>query len=215
MSNVATIKQAIRDWLELKMRIDVWDLDVPMKLFADTSTQALPLPAMSAISYPVKDLMYQRGEGGAAGNERVTGFAGLTFSLVYRFTGQLTAEQLPIDDVEAIAEFLYVSSMFELQGCNGLRRLVPEPSEFPVQLTRMEDSQSDWLVYLHMLFNVEFHVTSIGLAPEYSNPGSGSGEEISKLRELNIKVFRGDLDGITTDNTLDSDTIISRVQNNA
>lgn len=210
MSNLATVKQAVRDWLESKVRVDSWDLDLPPRLFSDSSTQSLPLPAMSATSYPVKDLYYERGEGGGAAGSRITGYAGLTFSLAYRFPGVLTVEQLPTDELEAIAEFLYVSSLIELQGCDGIQRLEPEASEFPIQITRMEDSQSDWLMYAHMAFNLQFSVTSIGIAPEYVNPGAGPPGDGSQLREINIKIYRGEVEQVLTSNVLDSSLTIER-----
>ena len=198
MSNIRSVKQAFRQWLGTKVRIDQWDLDHPQKLFSEASTLQSVLPATSAISYPAKGMFYQREDEGL-----VQGFAAFTFSIVYRYAGSLTAEELPIDDIEAIGEFLYASALLELQGCNGIRQVLQEQAEFPVQITRTDDDRSDWLVYLHLVFEATFQVTEIGIPEGYGSLDPGQGGDFS-LKQVDVTTYRALVSDLST-NILDAD----------
>lgn len=201
--DIRTARASLRSWLESLVRIDQWDADSPDRLYADGSTAELPLPAVSAIQYPVKELSFTRD-----GLNTITGNGVFTFSLIYRYPGELTHFELPIERVEAVAQFLYCQSLLGLSGCSGLKQVQPAFEEFPVAMTRTGDDQSDWLLHVHIVLDASFAVTELSLPPEFGPTGVDPGD-IADFDQLSIKTYRASLNNLT-DNVLDATINITK-----
>lgn len=203
--NIQTARKRLKDWLSSKIRIDAWDLDEPRSLFHPSSTTQLAVPSMTAIQYPVKDLRYERD-----GIRTIFGNGAFSYSFVYRYSGLMTAEQLPTQRVEALAQFVHASALLELAGCDGIRQVVPEIEEFPIMFSRMDDDQSDWLVYFNLVMRVQFALTEFDLPPEFSPVGSTPDTELP-IDEVSLKIYRAfsgfDAD-VPADSTLDANIIL-------
>jgi hypothetical protein len=153
----------------------------------------------------VKDLRYERD-----GISTIYGNGAFIYSFVYRYPGLMTAEQLPTQRVEALAQFIHASALLELSGCSGIRHAEPDIEEFPVMFSRMDDDQSDWLVYFHLALKVEFSLTEFDLPPEFAPVGSTPDVQLP-IDEVNLKIYRAyaGFDADTpADSTLDADIIL-------
>jgi hypothetical protein len=206
MSNIQTVRTRLKAWLSSKIRIDVWDLDQPKKLYHPSSTPQLLVPSNSAIECPVKDLLYDR-----VSINGIVGSGSFTYRFVWRYSGLMTAEQLPTRKIEAVAQFVHASALLELSGCDGIQEAYPEIEEFPVMLSQADDQQSDWLLHFNLVLRVQFNLTEFDLPDEYAPIGQGDDTQVD-LDELTIKTYRAIAafnPDTTGDSTLDS-TILLR-----
>ncbi|MBE9110304.1 hypothetical protein IQ273_12865 [Nodosilinea sp. LEGE 07298] len=181
------------------VRIDKFDADPPAELYSTASTTEALYPANTVIEYPVKDLFFERSE-----ITGITGSGSFSYSIVYRYPGDLTLNELPLLKLEGLVQYLQAQALLSLSGCGGIRRAVPGTSnEFPVQIERDGTDQGDWLVYANLVFNVEFVLTEFGLDPAF-----GPTPELPPdLNELTIGVYRAKTDfdvGEPNDSTLDA-----------
>lgn len=198
MSNIQTTRTALRAWFGRQIRIDEWDADHPTKLFAAGSSQALPLPACTAIEYPVKDLGYK-----LDGLATVYGTGSFTFSIVYRYSGALKIDQLPLSRVEAVAQYLHAMSLLSLGGSDGINSAQPDIEEYPVQISRVDDDQGDWLIFIHIVLLIDFSLTEFDLPPEFQPPGYDGDGNSGDIDRLSLEIYRGKSGKVTTDNNLD------------
>lgn len=201
MVDLLSAKRAVKDWLLSIIRIDVVDLDYPKQLFSPASSRDNPLPANSLIEYPIKNLDYQLSE-----FSTVVGIADFTFRVVYRFDKSLTAEQLPTDQVEQVAQFIFVSSLLGIGNCESINDIKPVDADYPVQISRTEGDQGDWLVHLVITLQTEFAVTEYLLPNGY---GSGADPDFGiDFKKLNLRIYRALIDDLE-ENTLDADLTIT------
>lgn len=200
MSNITTTRAKLRQWLESFIRIDQWDADPPDKLYSSTSTDAALYPANTAIEYPVKNLIYRRTD--VSG---VTGAGEFSISIVYRYPGELTLHELPVEKMEAVSQYIQAMSLLSLSGCEGIRHAEPaDNNEFPVQVQRMENDQSDWLIFCNVTLLIEFALTDFGIDPEFGTPP----EAPTPLDNLDVRIYRSVAGFDTTDpadSTLDAE----------
>jgi hypothetical protein len=198
MANIQSTRRSLREWFAKQIRIDEWDADAPTKLFAANSSASLPLPACTAIEYPVKDLGYK-----LDGLATIYGTGSFTFSIVYRYSGHLKIDQLPLSRVEAVAQYLHAMSLLSLGGVEGIQSASPDIEEYPVQISRVDDDQGDWLIFIHIVLLVDFSLTELSLPPEFQPPGYDGGGNSGDIDRLSLEVWRGKSGKVATEKTLD------------
>ncbi|MEA5447591.1 hypothetical protein VB780_03355 [Leptolyngbya sp. CCNP1308] len=163
------------------IRIDKYDADPPAELYSVASTSEAFYPANTAIEFPCKDLIFERSE--VTG---ITGSGSFSYSIVYRYPGDLTLNELPLVQLEGLVQYIQAQALLSLSGCGGIRRAVPATNEFPVQVERDGTDQGDWLVYANLVFSIEFILTDFGLDPAFGP----TPEPPPELNELTIGVYR-------------------------
>ena len=198
MANIQSTREALRAWFARMIRIDEWDADHPPELFAAGSSASLPLPACSAIEYPVKDLLYQ-----LDGLSTVFGSGSFTFSIVYRYSGQYKIDELPLSRVEAIAQYLHAMALLSLGGEDGIRAARPDIEEYPVQISRIDDDQSDWLIAIHIVLLVDFALTEFDLPPEFRPPGYDGDGTAADIDRVSLEIYRAKSGALREINQLD------------
>ena len=182
MSNIQTTRARLNEWLEGLIRIDRFDADPPPELYSTASTEEVLFPANSCIEYPVKDFFFERSD--VSG---IIGSGSFSYTIVYRYPGELTLHELPLHKFEGLVEYLQEHSHPSLNCCVGIRRAVPGTSnEFPIQAEREGTDQNDWLVYANLVFNIEFSLTDFGLDEEFGP----TPEPNPEFNELTIEVHR-------------------------
>lgn len=203
--NIQTTRQTLKSWLEGLIRVDAWDADPPDKLYSDASTEGNILPANTAIEYPVKDLTYSR-----ESIKTLTGSGLFPFSIVYRYSEQLTLAQLPLDRLEGLVQYIQGNALLELQGCGSIKSVAPDQEEFPVQVERDGTDQADWLVYCNITLLVSFALTDFDLSPEFA--GSNTPPAAPNFNQLNLSIYRsvvGFDPDTPADSTLDSEITLN------
>lgn len=184
--NIQTVRQSLKDWLSALVRIDSFDADPPASLYTPHQGPPLPglpplVPANTCIFYPVKNLTYSQSD--AFG---VTGEGEFTFSIVYRYPGDLTLNELPISNIESVVQYVQANALLNLSGCGGVRRAYQRAYEFPVQVERESNDQGDWLIYANIRLVIEFALTSFEIDPIFANPP----EEPPTAENLTANIYR-------------------------
>jgi hypothetical protein len=166
MKNLASARQAIRQFVDQQIRIDEWDADKPATLYAPGSTPTAPLISSTATEYPAQRLSYARVDSNA-----VLGSALLPYTITYRYSSRYRVHELPVSAWEAIAEALQVSALQLLPGRGGIRDVAFSGEDYPVRFGRDGTDQADWLATIRIEFGIDFAVTEVG------SPDGYEGEE--------------------------------------
>jgi len=203
--NIQTVRAELKEWLSGLIRIDVFDIDEPRQLYTTTidgQGNERQVPANCAVSYPVKDLAYER-----HGTGSVTGSGLFIYTIVYKYKRDLNLNELPVSELEGLVQYLHVQAILTLGGCGAIRSLEIEPDEFPIQISRSEASagQEDWLVHVHLQLRIDFALTDFDISPDFAIAGP---EFADADTDLNIQVFRSKQGALLTQNTLDSEFIL-------
>jgi len=190
MSNIQASRERIREWLSETVRIDEFNADPPEQLFtlvpvAGSSTEKRPVPANTCIEYPVKELSYEQHS-----LQGLTGRGLFTYSIVHRYSQDLTLDQLPIDKHEGLSQYLTGQAILGLGGCGGIKQVEAEEQEFPVQVSRDETSQNDWLIYVHLSVYCTFALTEFDLDPDFQIAPPPVADEFNNL---NVRIYRASL----------------------
>jgi len=74
----------------------------------------------------------------------------------------------------------------------------------------MDDDQSDWLIYFHLVLRVQFSLTEFDLPPEFA-PIDSTPDTGMPIDEVNLKIYRaltGFSPDVPADSTLDANIIL-------
>ncbi|MBD2256656.1 hypothetical protein [Pseudanabaena sp. FACHB-2040] len=206
MSNIQTVRQRLQSWITGLVRIDAFDADPPKALLSPSSTEQSLRPANTCIAYPVKDLVYERTD-----LQGICGRGRFAYSIAYRYPGELTLDEIPIQKLEGVVQYLQGMSLLGLAGSGGIKHVEPDAEEFPIQLERDGTDQDDWLVYCNLALLIEFNLTDFDLDPDFGP----APEQPVGIDQLTIAVNRAEVGfdaDVPADYTLDTEIVITRPQ---
>jgi hypothetical protein len=163
-SNIKEVRIQVKAWLQTQIRIDSWDADPPRELYSIHSTELNLLPANTGIEYPVENLLYFR-----TGSNSIKGSGTFPYSIVFRYSGELTLDELPLSELESLVQYIQGKALLENPGCS-ISSVQFEAKNNPLVISREEGDQGDWLAYCNFSFSFEFNVTSLELNPDFEPP---------------------------------------------
>lgn len=180
--NLNTARTAIRQFLNKTIRIDEWDADVPASLYAPGSTPAAPLAAATAIEYPALSLELQR-----VGEAQLVGVARLPYTISHRWSSQYRLADLPLLQLEALAESLQGHALMSLPNAGGIKSVAFNGEDLPLTFARDGTEQGDWITTIRIEFVIQFFITSIEIPAGFGGPTI---PEQTWDDEVGIRIYR-------------------------
>jgi hypothetical protein len=181
----------LRSWIAGQIRIDQWDLDLPVNVptVIESSNVTKRYAANSAIELPIQNLSLTR-----AANS-IEGAATFTNIIVYRFSGAAAKEQLPLKAVTEIINYLSQEAIREPQSIwANIRKIDVAGIDEPVSLARTDGEDGDWLLVGRLELNISF-LSLAGIPDVLQPPVDDSG---TPFNQLELAVYRA-LSPVTPD----------------
>jgi hypothetical protein len=194
--SISTIRASIRSKLESIVRIDDWDLDWPknrdLKVVYQGDTYFLP--ANVAHYDPIVDLNYRRGQ--------ITAELDAIFKyfITYRFDAKLSKDQLPIDQLEDLQQYLITTFVLQFNCVDqSIKQVEVAREEYPVRITRINGEDGDWCVTIVIPLLISFWSYPKTTIPAIQ-PGDLNGEETPpwQWNFLNLGIYKRSIDKTQT-----------------
>lgn len=140
--NIQQARQAITEFLSIRLRIDTWGLDEPTRQY--TTHNQTTLPANSARSLPIQNVIHTKDSFNVV---RVK--ARFPYQIAYRFPGVMPYHDIPFNALEGMLEFIHILFLME----------TPDPEIQFIAPVLVEDAityyeageekvpHRDWIVY--------------------------------------------------------------------
>lgn len=202
MTTHRELRQKLKAWFEYHIRVDEWTAEPPRGISMRDTDEKI-YPANTAMMGPYRDVIFQRATDtyGNLGDYEL--IASVPFVLVFRFSGELSQDQLPLFECETLHSALSAKwIMGNDRGGSGLfdelvseGREVDEVDGSPVTIGKLEDAGEDWIVVLSwsLRFQAILEPSPSGL----QQPREGEGEDvIIPLQEINLGLWRSYADGV-------------------
>lgn len=204
--SISTIRANIRSRLESIVRIDNWDLDWPKNRDTKISYQGVDyfLPANVANYDPIVDLNYRKGQ--------ITAELDAIFKyfITYRFDNRLAKDQLPIDQLEDLQQYLITAFVLQPNCADkSITRIEVAREEYPVRIARIDGEDGDWVVTIVLPLMISFRSYPQTQIPAIQ-PGDLNGEDNPwQFNYLNIGIFKRSADKtqVNLDRILDNQTL--------
>ncbi|MBW4421194.1 MAG: hypothetical protein KME13_18495 [Myxacorys californica WJT36-NPBG1] len=206
-SNIQSVKELLKSWIQTKVRIDSFDLDVPEELYSNASTENLSKPANTGTVFPVENLSYSRTQFNS-----LEGTGTFPFSIIFRYPREFSYHQLPISKLESLVEYIQGSALVEGICSDSISSVEPESTKNSVGVKRDGTDQDDWLVNCTFLLTVQFKVTLLELAPEYE-PNDPDTTPVDSPINLGIKVYKSPSPVDPSNSTLDTELNFTNINN--
>ncbi|MBD2515192.1 hypothetical protein H6G93_09260 [Nostoc sp. FACHB-973] len=202
--NLQTVRGAITNWLLGRIRIDAFNLEYPPTLDSPIATETLP--ANSCITLPIQNVVHYK-----FGTGTVRTKARFPYRIAYRYSNVLGYHELPMTLLEGVLSFIQILTVLESPD-GDISSFESVQLEDSITVSRSEEVDRDWLVYLNIAFDAEFNTTTFpnltGINPtnfyQIDNPPD--------FNELKIRVYRAK-QGFNTSNpashTLDTELTIT------
>lgn len=205
---LSTLKNKVRAWFTNQVRVDVWSLDVPSTLA--TNINGTLYPSNTAVEVPLRDVVIN--DNYVSSNRTIS--MALPYSVTYRFTGELTEDFLPLDELSAlytnvVVNWLTTATRLDEDILNvGLTNIGAGISETPIVVTRVEDVSKDWLVILMFDFSVEAVLTPETISAIQPPTYGIDDRPTIEVNSLSMGVWRSKLEqlqgsGSTLDSTIE------------
>lgn len=206
--SIRILRNNLRAWIEGKISIQSWDLDVPPNVARVMSVAGVDkrFPANCAIELPVRDLIVRKG-----GNREIEAEALLQYLILYRFSGNMAKHQLPMGAVELVVNYLCErAARYPGEIWEEIIGIETEMVNDVAGLGRVEGEDGDWLI----IAKPEFRIKFISRAQEdietngVLQPPIGVIDPPVDFTGLTIKVNRSDSPITTEPNTYILDRLL-------
>lgn len=182
--NIQDVRERITEFLAIRVRIDYWGLDYPDELY--TQIGFTTLPANSAISLPVQDVVHTR-----ENFNQVRTKLRFPYRIAYRFPGQLPYHDIPFRSLEGMLEYIHIYVLTQVPDPNILS-FTPAILEDSITVARVEEIQTDpdWIVYLNFAIDTEFITTVLPDITDLQPPDFFDEDNLPSIDEINIRINR-------------------------
>lgn len=182
--NIQGIRERISEFLSVRVRIDRWGLDYPSELY--TQILSNTLPACSAKALPVQNVFHVQ-----EGFNLIKTKARFPYVIAYRFTGQLSYHDLPLQALEGMLSYIQILSLLQKPD-PSITSFAPADLEDSVTVARTGESNTggDWVVLLNFAFDVEFNTTTIPDLTDLQPPDYYDFQDPPPVEEVNIRINR-------------------------
>lgn len=178
--NIQLVRQRIREFLTIRVKIYRWDLDYPDIYYFEQS------PACAAVELPVQNVVHSRD-----GTRSVKTSARFPIRLCYIFPEETYPDyhSLPIGALMGQLSNIHIYSLLQTPDSNIID-FSPVDVEDSLSVARTEDSSGDWLVFLNMAFDATFKTTEFSDISELQPPDYYQDGVPIPITELNIRTYR-------------------------
>ena len=209
--SIRILRNNLRAWIEGKISIQSWDLDVPPNVARVMSVAGVDkrFPANCAIELPVRDLIARKGTGQMAGEIECEAL--FQYLIIYRYSGNMAKAQLPMGAVELVVNYLCErAARYPGEIWEDVTSIETEMVNDVAGLGRVQGEDGDWLI----IAKPEFRIKFISRAQEdietngTLQPPIGEVDTPINFTRLNLKVNRSDSPITTEPNTYILDRLL-------
>lgn len=178
--NIQLVRQRIREFLTIRIKIYQWDLDYPDTYYYQQS------PANTAIEIPVQNVIHSR-----EGSNLIKTSARFPYRITYIFPKEThpSYHDLPLKAVEGLLSNTHIQSLLQTPDSNILN-FEPVQLEDSVTVYKTEGGNQDWLVSLNLAFDATFNTTEFSDISDLQPPDYYSDGIPVPIEELRIRTNR-------------------------
>lgn len=181
--SLPVLNRYFKEWLESRVRIDDWSLEVPSVLV--TKIDGRDYAANTAVQFPPIKVEFEPTSTG------IYAKAEFHFRIQYRFNKNLEYHQVPINSCCAILNNLYLTAVNSPTNIHPSIKLIQTPTDgIDVFINEPDEQGQDWIVTLNPQFYTEFKAA---IADDFDlNPPSDGGST-TPINQFAIAIYRSDL----------------------
>jgi len=178
--NIQLVRQRIREFLTIRVKIYRWDLDYPDVYYFQQS------PACTAIEFPAQNVFHRR-----EGTKLIKTSARFPIRITYIFPEETHPEQhdLPLKALEGMLSSIHIYSLIQTPDPN-ISSFEPADLEDSITIGRAGDQKGDWFVSLNLAFDATFNTTEFPDISDLQPPDYYQDGTPVPIEELKIRVNR-------------------------